>query len=144
MSPLALTPSVFLPQSYWRHGKSAGGVEAAAGKDHLAVKTLARVAHGVHFNHATHFPAVFGGEVRGVDAQRLDVVGLDLRTEAGRAVVRQWDAVNDNLSLILGAAGMQDRVTFVEPTRLRIDEVLQRATRQGTRPGFRCRRCPNG
>jgi hypothetical protein len=34
------------------------------------------------------------------------------------------------LSLIFGAAGMQDTVAFVEPAGLRVDEILQRAAGQ--------------
>ena len=67
--------------------KSAGRVKAAAGKHCFAVETGLRILQCVNLDHAPHFPAIFGGETRGIDAQRIDTIGVNLRAEAGRAVV---------------------------------------------------------
>ena len=103
----------------------AGGVEAAAGEDDLAVETVAEVAGGVDFDHAAHLAAVFGREVGGEDAERLNVVGFDFGAEAGRAVVLKRNAVDDDLGLIFGAAGVEHGVAFVDPAGLGVDEILQ-------------------
>ena len=104
-------------------------VEAAAGKHDLAVEARLRVLKGVDLDHATHFSAVLRGNARGVDAHRLHVVGFNLRSEAGRAIVGQRDAVDHKLGLIFRTARMQDGIAFVEPAGLRVHQVLQRTAR---------------
>ena len=115
-------------------GESAGGVEAAAGENDLAVEAGLRVAQRVDFDDAAHVASVFGGNSGGVDGEGVDVVGFDFGAEAGRTIVGERDAVDDELSLILGAAGMEDGVAFVKPAGLRVDQVLQGAAgeRRGT------------
>ena len=116
--------------------ESAGRIKATAGKHYLAVETWLRILQRVHFDHAAHFSAIFGGNARGVDAHRLHIVGVHRRSEAGRAIVRQRNAVDHKLGLILRAAGMQDGIAFVQPAGLRIHQVLQGTAREPSRAGF--------
>ena len=51
--------------------------------------------------------------------------------EAGRAIVLQWNAVHNDLGLILGAAGVEHGVAFVQPSGLGVHEVLQGAAGDG-------------
>ena len=94
------------------------------------METFASVSRGIHLDHAAHLPSVLGRNAGRVDAHRLNVVGLDLRAIAGRAVVGQRDAIEHELGLVFRAARMEDRVAFVEPSRLRVHQVLQRTARQ--------------
>lgn len=95
----------------------------------MAMKTRLRILYGIDLDHAAHFPAVFGRNSGGVDAERLDLVGFNLRSKARRAIVGEGNAVHHELRLILGAAGMEHGVPFIEPARLRVNEVLQGASR---------------
>ncbi len=52
-----------------------------------------------------------------------NVVGFDFGAEAGGAVVGEGDAVDYELSLIFGAAGMENGVAFIEPAGLGVDEI---------------------
>ncbi len=113
MLPLALAPSVFLPQTYCPCAKAPADVKAAAGKHDLAVETWLRILQRVHLDHAAHFSAIFRGNARGIDAHRLHVVRFNLRAEAGRAIVRQRNAIDHKLRLIFRAARMQDGIAFV-------------------------------
>ena len=61
-------------------------------------------------------------------------------TKAGRAIVGQRNAIDHKLRLVFGAARMQHRIAFVEPARLRIDQVLNRAAGQRRQPVFECLR----
>ena len=112
--------------------ESAGRIKAAAGKHHLAVKTRLRILQRVDLDHASHFPAIFRGNAGGVDAHRLHVVRFNLRSEAGRAIIRQRDAIHHKLRLILRAARMQHGIAFVQPAGLRIHQILQRTAREAS------------
>src|SRR5208282_6406041 len=96
----------------------ASRIEAAAGEHHLTVKTWLSVLECVDFNHSSHFSSVFRRNACGVNAQRLQVVSVHGRSEAGRAIVGQRDAIDYKLRLILRAAGMQDGIAFIEPAGL--------------------------
>ena len=61
---------------------------------------------------------------------RVDIVGANLRAEAGRAVVGQRNAIHYELRLILRAARMQDRIALVEPAGLGVHQILNRAAGQ--------------
>ncbi len=56
---------------------------------------------------------------------RLHIVCVNGGTETGRAIIRQRNAIDHKLSLILRAAGMQNCISFVEPAWLRIHQILQ-------------------
>ena len=85
------------------------------------------VAQGVDLDDAAHFASIFGGDAGGVDGEGVDVIGFDFGAEAGRTIVGEGNAIDDELGLILGAAGMEDGIAFVEPAGLRVDEIGQRA-----------------
>ena len=132
--PLALAPRVFLPQASWPLAKASCGVEAAAGEDDFSVKAGLCILDSVELDDAAHFAAVVGGNAGGIDGHRLDVVGFEFGTEAGGAIVGEGDAIDDELSLVLGATGMEDGVALVEPAGLGVDEVLQGAAGNGAEP----------
>ena len=94
------------------------------------MKAGLRVTESIDLDHATHFPAIFSGEPRGVDAHRIDIVGANLRPEAGGAIVRQRNAVNHELRLILRAARVQHGIAFVKPAWLSVHQVLHRTAGQ--------------
>ena len=96
----------------------------------LSVKAGLGVVERVDFDDAAHFASVFGGDAGGVDGKGIDIVGFDFGAEAGRAVVGERDAVEDELSLIFRAAGMEDGVAFIEPAGLGVDEIDERAAGQ--------------
>ena len=106
--------------------KGSGGVEAAAGKNRLAVEAGLGVAQSVDFDYAAQLAPVFGGDSGGVDGKRVDVVGFEFGAEAGRAVIGERDAVDDELGLIFLASGMKDGIAFVEPAGLGDDEIGER------------------
>src|SRR5205807_6500367 len=106
------------------------GIETAAGENRLAVETGLGVAQSVDLDYASHLASVLGGDAGGVDGERVDVIGFELGAEAGGAVVGERDAVDDELSLILGAARMEHGIAFVEPSRLRVDEIGKGAAGQ--------------
>src|ERR1700751_3127567 len=101
-----------------------GGVIAATGEYELPVEAGIGLAARIELDDPSHFSAVLGGISGSVDADRIQVVGSDLRAEAWRAVVREGYAVDHELRLIFGAARMKDGVAFVEPSWLRVDQVL--------------------
>ncbi len=127
----ACAENIFVP-SVLRFDESARGVKTASGKNSLSVQTRLRILKGVDFDDSAHFAAIFGGNTRGIDAHGLDVVGLNFRAKTGRAVVGEGNAIDDELGLIFRAARMQNSIAFVEPAGLGIDEVLQRASGDGT------------
>src|ERR1700730_1950358 len=108
-------------------------IKAAARKNRLAMQAQASVCGGVHFDDAAHLSPILGRNVRRVDAQGLNIVRFYFRAKAGRAIVREGNAVNDKLGLVFGAARMQNGVALIEPSGLRTDEILQRTARQGCR-----------
>jgi hypothetical protein len=116
--PLALPPSVFLPQGVLALCECPTRAEAAAGKDHLAMEAGLNILQSVQFHDSTHFPAVFGGDAGGKDGHGYDIVGFNLRAEAGRAVIRERYAIDDKLRLVFRTAGMEDGVAFIEPAGL--------------------------
>ena len=116
-------------------GEGVCGVEAAARESTTSPwKPGCGLLKSVELDDAAHLAAVLGGEAGGVDAHRLEVVGFNLRAEAGRAIVGEGDAVDDELGLVLGAARMQDGVAFVEPAGLGVDEILQGTAGDGAEP----------
>lgn len=104
-----------------------GSGKAAAGSDEFAVEALAIVAGGFDFDDATQFAAVLGGKAGGVNGEGLHVVAFDFYAKAGGAVVGERNAVDDELSLILGTAGVEDGTAFEEPAGLGINKVDERA-----------------
>src|ERR1700740_1531168 len=109
--------------------KSSRRIEAAARKDELAMEPGRGILQRVDFYHASHFSAIFSGDSCRIDAHRLHIICFDLRAKAGRAMVREGNAIHNELRLIFRAARMQDGIAFIQPARLRIDEILQRAPR---------------
>ncbi len=101
-----------------------GAVIASAGEDELPVQAGIGLPARIELDDPSHFSAVLGGIAGGVDADRVQVVGSDLRAEAWRAVVREGYAVDHELRLIFRATRMEDGVAFIEPSRLGVDEVL--------------------
>ena len=79
------------------------------------------ILQGVDFDNAAHFAAVFSGNAGGVDAERLNVVGVNGGAEAGRAIVGERNTIDDKLGLVLGTARVEDGVAFVEPAGLGVD-----------------------
>jgi len=88
------------------------------------------VLNRVHFHYAAHFSAVLGGETGSVDSERVDIFGFNFRSKTGGAVIRERNAVDHKLGLIFRATRMEHGVAFVKPAGLRVDEVLDRTTRQ--------------
>ena len=113
-------------------GEAACGVEASTGSDQVAMEPGLLILDRVELNDAAHFAPVLGGNAGGVDAHGLDVVGFDFRSEAGGAVIGERNAVDDELRLVLRAARVENRVAFIEPARLRVDEILQGPAGDGT------------
>ena len=102
---------------------TAGGGKTAAIYVELAVKSVGHVFHGGDFDDAAKFAAIFGGERGGKHAHGIHIVGVELRREGGRAILRQRQAVENILHIVFRAAGVQDTVGFIEPAGLLIDEV---------------------
>ena len=102
---------------------TAGGGKAAAIHIELAVKSIGHVFYGGDFDDAAKFAAIFGGECGGKHAHGIYIVGVELRGEGGRAILRERQAVENILHIVFGAAGVQHSVGFIEPARLLIDEV---------------------
>ena len=113
-------------------GEGSGGIEAAAGKDYLAVQAGVSVVGSVEFDDAAHFAAVLGGNSGGVDGKGVDVIGFDFGTEAGGAIVGEGNTIDNVLSLIFRAAGVENGAAFEEPSRLGVDEVGERAAGEGS------------
>src|SRR5215469_17274167 len=113
-------------------GKGAGRVKTATGKHNLSVKAGLRVLQRVDFDNSTHFPSIFGRNPGGVDTHRLHVIGFNLWPEARRAVVGEGYAVDHELCLIFRAPWVEDSISFIAPSRLRVHKILNRATRNGT------------
>ena len=88
----------------------------------------------VDFHNSAHLSAVFGGNAGGVDGKRVDIISFDFGAGTGRTIVGERDSVNHELGLILGAAGMENGVAFVEPAGLGVDEIWKRAARERCRP----------
>src|SRR5271166_1147567 len=112
------------------HGVSAGGIEATSGQDKLAVETVASVPGGVDLDDAAHLPSVLGRNTGGINAHRLNTVGFNLGPIPRRTVVGERNAVEHKLGLVFRPARMEDCVAFIEPSRLRVHQVLQGAARQ--------------
>ncbi len=96
--------------------------EALAEARHLAVRALVTVRVGNDLNDATEFAAELGRVARSHNIHRLDVLGLDFRSERGRAVIRDRDAVHYVLNAVLRTAGVQHAVGFEQPSGLLIHE----------------------
>jgi hypothetical protein len=92
------------------------------------------IALGIQLHHSAHLPSVFSRDAGGIDTDRIQIVCLDLRPEAGRAIVCQGDSIDDKLRLVLRPAWMQHRVALIEPSGLRVYEILHRPSRQRTKP----------
>jgi len=63
------------------------------------------LAVGIDVDDAAHLAAELGGVAGGVDGEGVQVIGFDLGAEAGRAIVSEGDAVDDELGLVFRAAG---------------------------------------
>src|ERR1700676_232998 len=104
------------------------------------MQTRASIAKGIDFDYSAHLAAVFGGDTGSVDGKGIDVISFDFRTEAGRPIVGEGDAVDHELSLILRAARMENSVAFEKPSWLGVDEVRKRtAGERGGTVGYRFR-----
>ena len=88
------------------------------------------VLERVDLDYPTHLAPEFRGNPGGIDGQRIDVIGVDLRTKPRRAVVRERDSIKHKLGLIFRSSGMKHRVAFIRPAGLRIHQVLQRTAGQ--------------
>ena len=64
----------------------------------------------------------------------MHIVAVNRSPEAGRAIVRQRNAIDHKLGLILRATRVHDGVAFIEPPRLRIHQVLQGTARNRAQP----------
>ena len=94
-------------------GERPGRVKAAAGKHYLPVKACLRILQCINLDHASHFAAILRRKAGGIDAHRLHVVRFNLRSEAGRTIIRKRNAIHHKLSLILRTARMQHGIAFV-------------------------------
>jgi hypothetical protein len=98
VAPSAVSASVFLSQAYcvsrWPSAVSKLPPEATN-----SPWKPGRVLR-IQFDYAAHFPSMLGGNVCGVSVHRLGIIRFNLGTEAGRAIVGERDAVNDELSLV--------------------------------------------
>ena len=133
VSRCAATHSVVSP-GILNTGKGARGVEGSAGKNGLSVKPRLGVVERIDFNDPTHLPPVFGRNAGGVNGERVNVIGLDLGAKTGGTIVGKRDAVDDKLRLIFGTTRMQNRIAFIKPAGLRIDQVGQGAAGQRRGP----------
>ncbi len=82
------------------------------------------VFESIDLNHATHLPAEFRRNACGINVEGFHVIGFDLGTKAGRTVVGERNAVEDELGLIFGAAWVKNRIAFIEPAWFRVHQVL--------------------
>ena len=110
------------------HEVAAPGGEGSERRRHAPVQALARLSGSHHLDDAAELPPVLGRVPARQDVHRVDVVRADFRRERGRPVVRQRQAIDHELGLILGPAWMQDAVRFKEPAGLRVDQVWQRSS----------------
>ena len=94
------------------------------------METFPAVSRGVDLDDAAHLSSILGRDAGSVDAHGLNIVGLNLRSMARRSVVGERNSVEHKLGLVFRAARMKDRVAFVQPSRLRVHQVLQRTARQ--------------
>ena len=95
------------------------------------MKSGTYVFRGGYFDDAAEFSSVLGGNVRGVDAHGLHVVGFNFGAEARRAIIGERHAVHYELRLILRTPRVQYGVALVEPARLGIHQVYDGAAWQG-------------
>ena len=62
-------------------------VEAAAGKDHLPVKSLSCILDRVQLHDTAHFSAIFGRKSSRVNGHGLNVIGFHFIAKAWRKIV---------------------------------------------------------
>src|SRR5262249_5147918 len=132
MLPPVLAPNNVLAPSVLTLRKGPAGIETATGEHKLSVQTRLPVFPCVHLDDRAHFPPIFGWNSGGVDADRLHIVGFDLRSEAWRSIVGQRNAIHNKLCLIFRITRMKDGVSLVQPARLRVHQILNRPTRYRT------------
>ncbi len=118
-----------LPPDVLRLRESSAGIKTSAGYNYVSVKSGRNVSLRIHFDHAAHLSSVLGGKSRGVDGHRVHVIGFDFRPEAGRAIVGERNSIHNELRLVLGPARVQDGISLVKPSGLRIHEILERSPR---------------
>src|SRR5258708_6212594 len=104
-----------------------GGAKTPSAGYGPAVQARTCVFVRVDFDDASHLASVLRGNAGSIDGQRASVIGLNLGTGSGRAIVGQRDSVDNELSLIFGASGMQHPAAFIDPSGLRVHEVGKRA-----------------
>ena len=76
------------------------------------MEALPTVTSGHHLDHTAKLPSVLGGVPRRQDAHRVDVIRIKFGGKGRRPIVRDREAVDDVLNLVLGTTGMQDAVGF--------------------------------
>src|SRR6185437_4605634 len=103
---------------------------ASSGKYKLPVQSGIGLPPRIEFNDTTHLSAIFRRETCGIDTHGIEIVGLDFRSEAGRAVVSERNTIDHELRLVFGTTGMQNSISFVNPSRLSNDKILHRTSRQ--------------
>ncbi len=127
-----------VPPAILRLSEGAGRVEAATRKNGFAMQALLFVAKSIDFDDAAHLAPIFSRNAGGVNRERVHILCFNFGAEAGRTIVGEWNAVDHELRLVLGASGMKHGVAFIEPARLRIDEIGHGAPRNrgGARGDF--------
>ena len=70
---------------------------------HSPCRPCIGIALGIELHHAAHFSSVLSRKTGGVNAHRLQVVSLDLRTKAWGAIVGERKPVDHELRLVFGA-----------------------------------------
>ena len=115
--------------------EECGGRIVTAPREHgLAVKAGSRILRCIELDDPSHFAAVFRGNARRIDRYRVDVVRFEFGTKAGRAVVGERDSVNDKLSLIFRSTWMENRIAFVQPSWLSVNQILYGTARKRGKP----------
>ena len=88
------------------------------------------IARSVHFHYAAEPPSILRRNSCGIDAHGLHILRPNLRPKTGRPVIRQRNSIHHKLRLVLRATRVQYGVPFIQPSRLRIHQILQRAPRR--------------
>ena len=137
MKPIAADRNPVFCTGVRNASRATDRAEASATRVELPVQPRRHILLRRNFNDAAQLAPVFGGDSGGVDGKRVDVVGFEFGAEAGRAVIGERDAVDDELGLIFGASGMKDGIAFVEPAGLGDDEIGERtAGERGRAVGY--------
>jgi hypothetical protein len=96
----------------------------------LPANALAGVGRGYHFDDAAELSTVLCRVAAGQNAHGMHVVGIELWRKGRRAIVRDRQAVDHVLHLVLRAARVQNAVGFEQPPRFGVYDVGHGASRQ--------------